>query len=139
MTLTIHTDGGSRGNPGPAACAFVIAAGNQTLKEQAFYLGPTTNNQAEYQGVLKALEHLKLHPHLLADFSGLEFILDSELIVHQLNGRYKIKHPDLLPLAQSAHAIIASLQLPVTFTHVLRAGNKRADFLLNQELDSKAL
>lgn len=137
MTLTIHTDGGSRSNPGPAACAFVISQKEETLYEQGFYLGSTTNNQAEYQGVIKALEHLTSHPHILEGFSTIDFVLDSELIVHQLNGKYKIKHPDLIPLAQQVFALIRSLPLPVTFRHVLRAYNKRADFLLNQTLDSQ--
>lgn len=137
MTLTIHTDGGSRSNPGPAACAFVISQKEETLYEQGFYLGSTTNNQAEYQGVIKALEYLTSHLHILEGFSTIDFVLDSELIVHQLNGKYKIKHPDLIPLAQQVFALIRALPLPVTFRHVLRTYNKRADFLLNQTLDSQ--
>ena len=85
--LIIYTDGGARGNPGPAAAAAVIKnAEGQVVVQAAKYLGETTNNQAEYQGVLLALQKAKD-----LDASEIDFFLDSELVVNQLNRHYKVK------------------------------------------------
>ena len=92
--LTIHTDGAARGNPGPAAYAYVIERNGEPLIEEAERLGETTNNQAEYMALVEALEHaLALGSHYRVIVHS-----DSELMVKQLNGEYRVKNEDLLPL-----------------------------------------
>lgn len=136
-TLKIHTDGGSRGNPGPAACAAVFLDQDQVVFEQGLFLGTTTNNQAEYQGVLLALNELAGHPAKYQQFSQIDFYLDSELVVKQLKGEYKIKNSELQPLALQIFQIIRLLPQTLSFTHVRRHLNKLPDTLLNQTLDSQ--
>src|ERR1022692_3487545 len=99
-TWTIYTDGGSRGNPGPAAYAYVIKRAGEVDVEEMGYLGHTTNNIAEYTGLVKALEHAR-------ELGGRTLIVksDSELMVKQLNGQYKVKNAGLLPLYQQAMAL----------------------------------
>ncbi len=134
--LTLHTDGGARGNPGPAAAGFIFHdPANTTLFSSAKYLGTTTNNQAEYQALLLALRYLQENISTFPPVQELRTFLDSELIVNQLNGHYKIKHPDIQPLALQIFSLIQLLPFPVTFTHVPREQNKDADLLVNQELD----
>src|SRR5437764_15472736 len=96
----IYTDGGSRGNPGPAAYAYTIECPGQPTIEEKGFLGDSTNNIAEYTGLIRALEHAKrLGARRLTVNS------DSELMVHQMNGVYKVKHPGLLPLYQEANKL----------------------------------
>src|SRR5438309_3409907 len=112
--LTIHTDGASRGNPGAAAYAYVITRGGQLLVEEAGCLGELTNNQAEYTALVRALEHaLELGPeHRVLVHS------DSELMVKQMNGQYKVKHVDLRPLYEEARDLARQFRERVTFRHV---------------------
>lgn len=131
-TIKIHTDGGSRGNPGNSACAFLIENGDQKI-EKYFYLGIMTNNQAEYLGVLKAYEEL------VTIFSStnevtLEFFLDSELVVKQLTGVYKIKNQSLLEISQKVKSFENKF-LKISYKHVPREENKEADKLVNICLD----
>lgn len=135
--LTIHTDGGSRGNPGPAACAFIILQDNKVIAENAVSLGIATNNHAEYQGVINALDHLINNPNLLSQIDSVEFKLDSELVVRQLKGQYKVKHPDIIPLYQKVVHQISLINQPISFSHIPRSENHLADKKLNLELDSK--
>jgi len=126
----IHTDGGSRGNPGPAGYAYTIERPGQPAIEDKGYLGSTTNNIAEYAGLIKAMEHAKkLGARRLLIHS------DSELIINQMNGVYKVKHPGLLPLYEEADELRRSFD-NVTLRHVRREHNKRADRLCNQALDA---
>ncbi len=127
--VTIHTDGASRGNPGPAAYGFVIEQpGNETIEENGC-LDKTTNNFAEYTAVVKALEKAKdIGAQKVALFS------DSELLVKQLNGEYKVKSPDLRPLFNQIQKLKKEFE-SVRFTHVRREKNKRADELCNEALD----
>ena len=135
-TLTIHTDGGSRGNPGPAACAAVfLNSSREVIHSTSRYLGHATNNEAEYQGVILALETILANINKFSDFSDLHFVLDSELIVFQLTGRYKIKNDNLRQLATTVHQLIRQVNKPTSFTHVKRHLNTLPDKLLNQELD----
>lgn len=128
----IHTDGGSRGNPGPAAYAYTIECPGQPALEDKGYLGETTNNIAEYTGLIKAMEHAKkLGARRLLIHS------DSELIIKQMNGAYQVKHPGLLPLYEEADALRRTFD-HVTLRHVRREQNKRADRLCNQALDAAA-
>ena len=130
--ISIFTDGGSRGNPGAASCATVIKdENNNLLIGQSRYLGETTNNQAEYQGVILALEEaIKLN----LEKEDINFYLDSELVVKQLRREYKIKDLGLQKLFIKAWNLLQSFS-KVSFTHVPREKNKEADFLVNQELD----
>lgn len=137
-TLIIHTDGGSRGNPGPAAAGVAMYHDGVLIHELSKYLGHTTNNQAEYQAVQLAAEYLAGNPDFVKKFSAIQFTLDSELVVRQLIGRYQVKNPDLLPLYRQILSSLNQLGLPVKFVHVLRHLNKQADFLVNQELDKQA-
>jgi len=132
MKLKIFTDGGARGNPGPAAIGIVIMdeAGKFLVKEGK-YVGETTNNQAEYQAVVFALKKAK-------ELGGteLDFCLDSELVVKQLKGEYKVKNEEL------AHQFLKIWNLQnqfkkVDYKHIYREGNKMADKLVNDALDKK--
>jgi ribonuclease HI len=126
----IHTDGGSRGNPGPAAFAYIIECPGQPAIEAKGYLGESTNNIAEYTGLIRALEHAqKLGARRLLIHS------DSELMVKQMNGDYKVKHAGLLPLYKEADRLRRSFD-QVVLSHVRREHNKRADRLCNRALDA---
>lgn len=129
--LLVHTDGGSRGNPGPSASGYVIMSPEgDVLEEGGEYLGVTTNNQAEYQAVKLGLEKAKKYRA-----RKLTFRIDSELVVMQMNGRYQIRNRDLWPV----HAHIKELLEPyesVKFVHVRRELNQLADGKVNEILDS---
>lgn len=128
----MHTDGAARGNPGPAAIGVVIQdASGRVIYEASRALGIQTNNEAEYMALIAALEYLKESRLPEADFR-----LDSELVVRQLQGRYKVKEPRL----QQLHARVTMLLNAVprhTFTHVPRKQNARADELANEALDAQ--
>lgn len=130
QNLIIFTDGGARGNPGPAAIGAVIyGQDREVLAEISEYIGETTNNQAEYRAVIAALDKAR---ELGA--SELAFYLDSLLVVEQLNGRYKVKNQDLAPLFIKIHNARLSFKR-VSFAHVPREENKAADRLVNLALD----
>ncbi len=134
MALTIHTDGGSRGNPGPAASAFIIEdSARRLVYSQGHFLGRTTNNQAEYQAVLFSLHWLISHPQ---SDTQINFFLDSLLVVNQLSGLYKIKDPGLISLAAQIKKILNQHQFSAVFFYIPRAQNSAADLLVNQTLDS---
>jgi len=130
--LIIFTDGGARGNPGPAAIGAVIYdEQHQTVAEISEYIGETTNNQAEYRAVVAAIGKAR---ELGA--SELDFFLDSQLVVEQLNGNYKVKNKDLAPLFVQIYN--ASLGFKkVKYTHIPRAQNQAADKLVNLALDNQ--
>jgi ribonuclease HI len=132
-TLSIHTDGASRGNPGDAAFAYVISRDGETLIEEADCLGQMTNNQAEYTALVRALEHaLELGAHHRVIVHS-----DSELMVKQMNGEYRVKNEELRGLYEQACTLRQRFEGPVTIRHVRRAENKRADQLCNEALDGK--
>jgi ribonuclease HI len=127
----LHADGGSRGNPGPAgAGAALLDCAGQEVALLKRYLGVTTNNVAEYQGLILGLEAA-----LARGIERLEVRLDSELLVRQLQGRYKVKAPHLLPLYQEAKSLLARFA-SARLTHIPRAQNALADALANQAMDS---
>jgi len=129
--LIIYTDGGSRGNPGPAAAGFVIGD-----KEYSEYLGKQTNNYAEYYALIFALKKTKsLLGKIKAKTTEVEVRMDSELIVRQMNGIYKIMEPDLKPLFVDVWNLRMDFK-KVEFKHVPREQNKRADRLVNFALDN---
>jgi ribonuclease HI len=129
-TLTVHTDGGARGNPGPAAFAYVIETPEGEVIEHAQCLGRMTNNQAEYLGLVNALEHcLRLGKgHTVKAFS------DSELMVKQINGEYRVKNEELRELYKKAKELSRQFK-GFTITHVRRNENSHADRLYNEALD----
>lgn len=128
----IEADGGSRGNPGPAAYGTVVrdAADGRVVAEAAGYLGETTNNVAEYTGLV---EGLRIVARLDAA-AVVEARLDSKLVVEQMSGRWKIKHPDMRQLALQARDAFPPSQ--VSYTWVPREQNKLADALVNESLDA---
>lgn len=130
--LTIYTDGGSRGNPGKSACAYAIYNEEALIAKDSKYLGIATNNHAEYNGVIFALEWLLKNS---GKFENVSFYLDSELVVKQLNGLYKIKDENLLNLSQRVKELIHTLNLVIVFKYIPREQNKLADKLVNECLD----
>jgi formyltetrahydrofolate-dependent phosphoribosylglycinamide formyltransferase len=128
--ITAYIDGGSRGNPGPAAAGFILIDpnGNQ-IQSKAIFLGQTTNNTAEYTAIVKALEAAKqLGATQLTVFS------DSELLVRQLNGRYKVKSEQIRPLFRQAADLIGEFE-SCEVKHITRDKNRQADDLVNQALN----
>lgn len=128
--VTAHCDGGSRGNPGPAGYGvFIAGPGGHALAELSEFLGKTTNNVAEYRALLGALEWA-----LGQGRTRLRVVADSELMVKQIQGRYKVASPDLRPLYEEAKRRIARLD-GFRIEHVLRGKNREADRLANQAMD----
>lgn len=134
--IIIHTDGGARGNPGPAACAFIAEIDGKIIKQDSFFLGNSTNNCAEYQGAIIALKWLRDNYKELKIANAI-FYLDSELVVRQLNGVYKIKDKKLIQLSLQVTELLKEMDLKIYFKTVPRIKNKIADLLVNEELDKK--
>lgn len=134
--LKIFSDGGARGNPGPAAIGFVVKdENNKVLYQHGECIGKATNNVAEYQGVVKALDYLlKKYPQGKGILK-IDFYLDSKLVVNQLNGSFKVKQPHLQRLVQLIKVKETHLSRPVFYHHIPREQNTEADSLLNQALD----
>ena len=131
MSLVIYSDGGSRGNPGKSAYAIVVTEDGKVIHEHTEFLGINTNNYAEYRGLIAAISKAL---ELKAD--EVEFIMDSELVIKQMRGEYKVKSPNIMKLHEDAKAL-SSLIPNVRFTHVKRENQfvSRADALLNAEMD----
>ncbi|WP_167409620.1 bifunctional RNase H/acid phosphatase [Streptomyces africanus] len=130
----VEADGGSRGNPGPAGYGAVVsdAATGETLREAAEYLGVATNNVAEYRGLLAGLRAA----HELDPAATVHVRMDSKLVIEQMSGRWKIKHPDMKPLAADAARIFPPGR--VTYEWIPRERNKHADRLANEAMDAGA-
>lgn len=129
--LTIYTDGGARGNPGPSAVGIVIySSGEQPVRQIGEYIGNGTNNQAEYKALIRGLMEA-------ATLGGTEITcyLDSELVVRQLTGQYKVKEGRLKKLIAEVFRL-SNKFLRVEFKHVAREKNKLADKLVNKALDN---
>jgi len=131
--IKIYSDGGSRGNPGQGAVGFVVYEDEKVIYKKGEKIGHCTNNEAEYQAVLKALSYVE------GEISGcrIDFFLDSELVVKQLNGEYKVKDEKLKPLFLKIREMVITRGGLVLFSHVKREKNKLADSLVNLALDSK--
>ena len=128
--MKVFTDGGARGNPGPAAIGVVVQdEQGRTVYELGRTIGETTNNVAEYRAVIGALEWIKSQPRPAA----VNFYSDSTLVVNQLQGLWKIKQAHLKPLIDEVRRLAEGLT--VTFTAIPRAQNEAADALVNQALD----
>lgn len=131
--LTVEADGGSRGNPGPAGYGAVVRQGDAVLAERAAGIGRATNNVAEYRGLLAGLDAaLELDPD-----AEVEVRMDSKLVVEQMSGRWKVKHPDMRPLAAQAAQFVQRFPR-VSFTWIPRAQNAAADRLANEAMDAAA-
>jgi ribonuclease HI len=129
--IVIYTDGGSRGNPGPAAYGVRVETPEGALvAEFGASLEPTTNNIAEYRGLIAGLEWAFAHGH-----AAVRVRSDSELLVKQMRGEYRVKHPGLQPLHAEARKLVARIGL-VTFEHVRRDRNTHADRLANEAMDA---
>ena len=139
MRLDVECDGGSRGNPGIAGCGSSVLDGDQEVAARWEFISKATNNVAEYQGLINALE-------LAIDVAGMRGVspaeleiqvrMDSKLVVEQMSGRWKIKHPDMKPLAARVKELEATLAA-VSYNWVPRAQNKRADELANRAMDDQ--
>ncbi|MEU5979485.1 bifunctional RNase H/acid phosphatase [Streptomyces sp. NPDC047315] len=131
-TFVVEADGGSRGNPGPAGygAAVIDAATGQTLAETAEYIGVATNNVAEYKGLIAGLRAA----HAIAPDATIRVRMDSKLVVEQMSGRWKIKHPDMKPLAAEARGVFPPSA--VTYQWIPREKNKHADRLANEAMDA---
>ena len=128
--IKIYSDGGSRGNPGPAACGVILKTmSGDVISKHSKYLGETTNNQAEYNGVLLGLEEAQK-----IRVQEIDFYLDSELVVKQLNQVYKVKNADIQTIFVKVWNKIQEFK-KVTFRHIFREENKDADQMVNLELD----
>ncbi|MGW3105186.1 bifunctional RNase H/acid phosphatase [Streptomyces sp. NPDC001100] len=130
----VEADGGSRGNPGPAGYGSVVvdATTGETLVEEAEYIGVATNNVAEYRGLIAGLRAA----HALDPAARIHVRMDSKLVVEQMSGRWKIKHPDMKPLAAEAGSVFPADR--VTYEWIPREKNKHADRLANKAMDDGA-
>lgn len=137
MKICIYTDGGSRGNPGISGYGLVILDESQNiLYQEGKFLGIKTNNEAEYMGLVAALTWIKNNPDNL-DISSLSVFADSQLMIRQMQGVYKVKSPNLIELYRTAKHLVSQVCFPVTFTDIRREFNKLADELANQAMDRK--
>ncbi|MEY4746976.1 MAG: hypothetical protein RLZZ416_25 [Candidatus Parcubacteria bacterium] len=131
--LLIYTDGGARGNPGPAACAAILVHEGKRIASNKTYLGDRcTNNAAEYEGLILGLTEAKKR-----GFAGktIEVRMDSELIVRQMSGEYQIKEETLWPYYMRAHNLLVAHFPHARFVHVRREQNEEADRLVNDAID----
>ncbi|MBI2404935.1 ribonuclease HI family protein [Candidatus Gottesmanbacteria bacterium] len=136
MQLTIHTDGGARGNPGPAAIGVVIERDGKLLARLGKPIGRTTNNVAEYTAVIEAFHWILRNVSNVRNVSDLEFFLDSALVVNQLNGTFKVKDANLRLLLTKTRELEQCVSGIITYAYVPREQNRQADFLVNQTLDT---
>ncbi len=127
--MTAHIDGASRGNPGPAGYGVYMTTERGEIIEISGYLGPTTNNVAEYSGLLEALAVAREE-----GATEVEIVSDSLLLVNQMLGKYRVKHANLVPLYQKARLMVHEFRR-FSIRHTLRAGNKEADRLANMAVD----
>lgn len=130
MTYQIFTDGACRGNPGPSGIGVVIFDQHgKVVHEIAKYIGTVTNNVAEYKALIAGLDYCVKHK-----ISPLEILADSQLLIRQLTGEYKVKHENIKPLYAEVQAHLKHLKV-TGFKHVMREFNKHADQLANQGID----
>mgnify|MGYP001569085426 FL=1 len=132
--ILVYCDGGSRGNPGKSASAFVVEESGKIIYSSAKYLGIATNNYAEYGAVLSAINWLR--ENKTSQTKEIIFILDSQLVVKQINGLYKVKNTKLKKIYLEIKKILEELPHKILFKNVSREKNVKADLLVNQKLDS---
>lgn len=134
QTWQIFTDGGSRGNPGESACAFVVTSGAEEVFSEGKYLGVRTNNEAEYAGLLESLRWLVQQD--LTDIQKIEWFTDSQLMMSQVNRLWKIKEPRIQQLVAQVWSLQKDLGKEFSVSYVPREKNSAADLLVNQTLDA---
>ena len=135
-SLSIYCDGGARGNPGPAAAAFVVEKNGKVVHKESKYLGRATNNEAEYAGVILGLGWTV--KNITAESQEITFILDSELVANQLSGNFKVKNENLRNRYFTAKTLEKRIPTRIIYKTVSRDRNKVADFLVNKELDENS-
>ena len=139
--LFINTDGGSRGNPGPAGIGVVFCDENEKeIFSYNEFIGDGTNNEAEYRAIIEALKLAIKSDWFGQNNSASEEIvcrLDSQLVVEQINGRYKIKQPHIQVFIDEIREILKKFNIKISFIHIRREQNKRADQLVNEVLDKE--
>lgn len=136
-SVVIYCDGGARGNPGPAAAAFVLFDRTKIVHKGSEYLGITTNNVAEYRAVIMALNYLLKNVKILKNKRVVVFV-DSELVAKQLLAQYKIKSLKLKPLVVEIRDLEEKIDREIAYKLVPRSKNRLADFLVNKQLDRKS-
>lgn len=134
QTWRIYTDGGSRGNPGESACAFVVTTDAADVHSEGLYLGTGTNNEAEYAGVIASLRWVISQD--LSSVEKIEWFTDSQLVMSQINKLWKIKEPRIQRMVTEIWAIQGKLHKPFSISYVPREKNQEADLLVNQTLDA---
>lgn len=132
-TILINCDGGAKGNPGPAAAAFVVKKGSKKIYSESVFIGEATNNVAEYRGVIAALSWINQNREDIGDLPVI-FFLDSQLITNQLLGVFKIKNPTLKKLLEQAKLLEIRSQKNISYKLIPRERNGDADFLVKQTL-----
>jgi ribonuclease HI len=134
--LKIYTDGGSRGNPGPAGIGvYVINQQREVVYSESKYISRATNNESEYKAFLASLEWLETYVKS-TPIDRVEWFLDSKLVVEQVKRNWKVKEPRLLEFAKQAWSILSPLNCEFEISHVKRELNKEADALVNEALDA---
>jgi ribonuclease HI len=134
--ISIFTDGGSRGNPGPAALGvFIEDENHQELVRIGKTLGETTNNIAEYSAIVEGFNWALRNKKKL-NIEKINFYMDSQLACSQLTGLFKVKNPTIREFVFEIRKIEAALKIPIFYTHIPREENTRADFMVNQALDN---
>lgn len=137
MNINVYTDGGSRGNPGHSGYGVVVYDDDQKIIfKESKYLGVKTNNEAEYSGLIGALEWINNNQKSLK-ISKINFYSDSQLMIRQLIGLYKVKALNLIPIFNRAQDLMKLITLPIIFKDVRRDFNKLADELANEAMDRK--
>jgi len=129
MAIEVYIDGAARGNPGPAGIGVVIKDGPKLIEEIGAFIGKATNNIAEYIALIRGLEEV-----LIRGFTSAKFYSDSELLVKQLNGEYKVKHDNLVPLHYHILTLVDRMK-DFSIKHVTRDKNEHADKLANEGID----
>lgn len=135
--ISVFTDGASRGNPGNSAIGIAVYdSNNMPAVEFKKFIGTGTNNSAEYRALIESIEIIK---RLKIEFEMINFYCDSELVVKQVRGEYRIKNSDMIELSQEFFKGLNNLQKKYTITHITRDKNKTADMLANKALDELSI
>jgi len=135
MNVNVYTDGGSRGNPGPSGFGLVIYDDqNNIIYQESTFLGIKTNNEAEYSGIISAIKWVEQNFSKL-NIDQVTFFADSQLLIRQLQGVYKVKSPNLVPLFQQAKKTLNQMNLNYQFNDIRREYNQLADELAHQAMD----
>ena len=135
MRLRVFTDGGSLGNPGPSAIGFVVYLNKKIIERFSLYIGYSTNNQAEYTALITALQSVKKHVN--KNVKEIVFYSDSQLMVNQINGYYKIKSQPIRKLFLEVQKELVTIKVPIKFVHVLREKNRLADSLVKKAFSDR--